>query len=754
MILAIDDLHLLDDSTVKGESTSALIFRLLMNQRLRQVHFLLASRSMPRLHITRLRLQGELEVIDEHDLAFDEQELAQYLRLARRRPADAAEIARRHRETGGWITAIALTELNPSPKSISGADGLFGFLDEEVWPLMPVVQQQFAARAAALHAIDAELCDHALERSDSSICIDDMIRRTLFVERAGSSGTTVRFHALFAGYLLSKLSPGEIRSIRQRAGEFYAARKEWLQAIQYFGEAEAWDQLALVAEEHGSELAYQGHGRLVASVLEQMHRRTQLSPALLLLLCDTTVQGGPVDLGEAILAEMPDPPEELKARKALLELRIAHIAGRHLEAVAIAREELEQGRASPREEALLHRSAGTALRSLGRYDDAEQHFMHALHGLEALHEWAEAAYVKRHIGIISYQQGEWDKAERFLSESVAMLRQVGRLDYLPSALNHLANVYIEFERFDEALQMVLEARDLMRAQDDHYYTADICSALGVVYRCLGDMQRAVDAFHEGAGIAVRIGYRPMEQLTLLQQAMALAEMGRFDDAEQCLARAAGEPSSREVAILKLLVDCRFAWLKRDFQQVREVSERLLALVEESGNLHYQRGGRLFRLGALAALDAPAAEVHQAATEFVRTSRPRRAAWTYADVVSAVKPAVASHPDPAVRDHEVWTAGLKTTGPVAAAPGATRHPNSLEVSVLQPSLRIAVDGRVRTGGWGRALDLLLYLVHCPEGGTALQISQSLWSSQSGGQATQRRFHTMAAALRRALGKDLI
>jgi two-component SAPR family response regulator len=78
-----------------------------------------------------------------------------------------------------------------------------------------------------------------------------------------------------------------------------------------------------------------------------------------------------------------------------------------------------------------------------------------------------------------------------------------------------------------------------------------------------------------------------------------------------------------------------------------------------------------------------------------------------------------------------------------------------VDVLQRALRVEVDGVLFKHGWQRALDLFLYLVHNPAGGTASGIAADLWGTEERRDLTiQKRFHSMVSGLRQTLGEEVI
>lgn len=86
------------------------------------------------------------------------------------------------------------------------------------------------------------------------------------------------------------------------------------------------------------------------------------------------------------------------------------------------------------------------------------------------------------LGINYYYTGDFDKAQKYVAQSVAMLRDAGHLDEYAIALSNLSGLYTMMGKTDEALMMLREAERLLREQG-------ALSVLKNVYNILGSTHR-------------------------------------------------------------------------------------------------------------------------------------------------------------------------------------------------------------------------------------------------------------------------
>jgi ATP/maltotriose-dependent transcriptional regulator MalT len=765
LVIVLDDFHVVDAVEPAGYSVQDFVWALATHPDLEHVHLVLLSRTAPAIRSSKLKLEGQMDGFDQEELEFTTEEVRAYLEATRGASVSLSEAESCRVLTGGWIAGLVLAEA-AGPKSTAKAprpaDSLAQYLDEEVMPTLPLELRQFAVEAAALTEMSQELCNYALNRHDSAQLLRKLESRNLFLQRLpGDDELHFRFHALFRDYLASKLASDRRRAIEQKAGQYYATRGDWLRAVTYTRNAEAWDGLRQILLERGRWLIGAGHFAVVRQLLTDLSQHADVDEALLLIYAEALVLASEPELAEQALRRLNEEAGSDPGQVAMLRARIARVTGKNEEAIRIAEQQLASGKFTIEQEPMLHRVAGVAHTFLGRYEEAEAHHKQALKRFQALGNLVDAAYSKSDLGLIADRQARFGLAEEYHREALRTFRKHGRTDHLPMALNNLASVLVESGRQTEALDLLLEARTIVEHTGDLYWRAYVNQSLGETYRALGRLDAAAEAFQASAAAAWDAGATQPEQLSNLWLAMVNAERGERRAAGAILANLREQPAcSALVTILDDLVNLRLAWLDGERGGMRALAERLLLRSQELRQPRFLSFARLFLLASLAS-EADAAVVQRIIGDFVSDAAGAEDAVQYfPDVFEAARQALARHRLQLAEDAaQAWSKlaahasrqQFATVGPAETK----RYPASLEVLALQPALRILIDGKPYTGGWYGALDLFLYLVHHPEGDVASKIALDLWGeSDASDRALQQRFQSKVAFLRRILGPGAI
>ena len=214
-ILVLDDYHVVDDQPEIG----ALVERLIM-QAPPQLHLLLSSRQWPQLaSLPILQARGELFVVEEHDLAFTQDEVATLFEVDDDDHATVSQAAQVSEQTGGWPIALQMmwqsaqsrtdeerrkAQDGGAPASALGAaspsqDVLFAYLAQEVLAAQPDEIQSFLLRTSVLAELAPATCDRVLGVSESAERLRGLYRRGLFLTAIGAD--QYRYHPLFHAFL-------------------------------------------------------------------------------------------------------------------------------------------------------------------------------------------------------------------------------------------------------------------------------------------------------------------------------------------------------------------------------------------------------------------------------------------------------------------------------------------------------------------------------------------------------------------------
>ncbi len=227
--LVLDDLQTVRDSECLASLRYA-IERLPSTARL-----VVITRADPALELGRLRGRGALSEVRARELAFTAGEARELLVDRGELDLDDDQIEVLLKRTEGWPAALYLAAL--WLRSVEDRDRAvheFGgghrhvaeYLSHEVLASLDAGRRSFLLRAAVLGSFTAELCDAALDRSDSAAVLAELEESGMFVlslERR----EWFRVHALFAEFATAQLGavePTVPQTIHRRAAEWLRGR--------------------------------------------------------------------------------------------------------------------------------------------------------------------------------------------------------------------------------------------------------------------------------------------------------------------------------------------------------------------------------------------------------------------------------------------------------------------------------------------------------------------------------------------------
>ncbi|HMN28112.1 MAG TPA: hypothetical protein PKE45_08150 [Caldilineaceae bacterium] len=233
LILALDDLHLVEDAAIY-----AFLTRLIQHMA-NQLHLVLITRVDPPLPLNRWRAQGHLNELRLHDLCFNLAETTTFLHAnLDQRPTDAM-VATLYERTEGWVVGLRLvvlalrgqTEYAEFAANIASASSryILDYLVDDVLDQQTPSVQKFLICTAILTRFSAGLCAAVAEMDDASAQrhINDVARANLFLIELTSPDHWYRYHHQFQDMLLSRLherySSQAIATLHRQAATWLAA---------------------------------------------------------------------------------------------------------------------------------------------------------------------------------------------------------------------------------------------------------------------------------------------------------------------------------------------------------------------------------------------------------------------------------------------------------------------------------------------------------------------------------------------------
>ncbi|HMG41166.1 MAG TPA: BTAD domain-containing putative transcriptional regulator [Acidimicrobiales bacterium] len=249
--LLLDDVHV-----VAPESSGAAVLAALLDRLPRNGHLVLSGRSAAPVALARAEVQGDVLRLSEAELSFTDGELAEF---AVRRGVPLGPLA----SCGGWP---AFAELTATASAAGGTDEVEdAYVWEEVLSGLAVDHRHQLALLAQLGDFDDELAAAALG------CDVDVGRLTADLPLVSrTAGGTWSIHALYRSFLADGVDPDDVAAARRRAGLALASEGDTVAAVALLADAAAWDDVTRVVVEALGAARPPVPGDVVATWLERL----------------------------------------------------------------------------------------------------------------------------------------------------------------------------------------------------------------------------------------------------------------------------------------------------------------------------------------------------------------------------------------------------------------------------------------------------------------------------------------------------
>lgn len=291
LVIVLDDFHALDGERMR-QSFGSLAERLPS-----QVHIVITSRHEPDIALHRLRARGLLLEISQDDLRFSPQEVKSFLNDSERLSIDGGAADALHERTEGWAAGVQLAAISMRTgrsvdevlREFTGENRyLFSYFAEETLRGLPESTREFLTQTSVLERMNGPLCDLVTDRSDSSLILEDLAQRNLFVVRLDEQNHWYRYHHLFSEFLRSQAEnefSDLLPEIHLKVSEWYESEGLIEQAVSSAIAGEHFDRARRLSDSVADELMAQGRmAQVISWSMRMPDEVVRESPSLLMTI--------------------------------------------------------------------------------------------------------------------------------------------------------------------------------------------------------------------------------------------------------------------------------------------------------------------------------------------------------------------------------------------------------------------------------------------------------------------------------------
>jgi LuxR family maltose regulon positive regulatory protein len=465
VVLVIDDVHMLADSEVLPG------LALLIHHAPASLRLILCGRSVPGLHLAKMRLSGDLSELQAADLACTAQEAEAYfdaLGLA----AGAAKRDSLMRETEGWMAGPRLAALVAARDGDLNVDAIAAdpivadYMRDEVLDRQQPEVRQFLRRTSVAERLTPGLADWLTAGSEGARILDQLDRENSFVFRDHDG--RYRYHPFLRQVLLGELHremPGEASGLFARAARWAAGHGDVIEAVRYAAEAGQWDQVSRVLTEAGLAGALPDRAAEFEAELGRLPAERRGDPAVAAALAMVRLCRGDPESAEAYIGLAAIGLEESTPDRLVIELWLAMmrlIRQPDAEAIVACRSLAEKARASAGTQSehqalgLLWLALGTVLLCRWEVADCACALTSAHHQLTAAGTGALALRARGWLALSAALSGDLAAAAALSTG----LRDLVPVDPAAGCLAMIAAAQVAVERDDLLLaQQLLDDAD-------------------------------------------------------------------------------------------------------------------------------------------------------------------------------------------------------------------------------------------------------------------------------------------------------
>jgi tetratricopeptide (TPR) repeat protein len=180
--------------------------------------------------------------------------------------------------------------------------------------------------------------------------------------------------------------------------------------------------------------------------------------------------------------------------------------------------------------ATIYHQLGMVAQDRGNWDEAEQWYQQCLAILEELGDRPGMASSYHQLGMVAQLRGNWDEAERWYQKSLAMKEELGNRPGTANSYHQLGMVAQLRGNWDEAERWYGQSLTIREELGNRPGMADSYHQLGVVAQLRGNWDEAERWYGQSLTILEELGNRPGMAMSYGRRGLLAEDRGQTEDA--------------------------------------------------------------------------------------------------------------------------------------------------------------------------------------------------------------------------------
>lgn len=166
----------------------------------------------------------------------------------------------------------------------------------------------------------------------------------------------------------------------------------------------------------------------------------------------------------------------------------------------------------------------------GQFNEASKHLFTALRLTEEHHLTNLKGSVLTNIGLLFFNQNDWDKSIQYYQQSVEIHKETDDLNGLALVYNNLGISYYYKNMLDSVLVNFERSLEMYVKLDNKLGQTRPLSNIGEIYYIKGDYDKAFEYFNRSLNLEKELGYKSGYAISLLEIGNLYAELEEFSRA--------------------------------------------------------------------------------------------------------------------------------------------------------------------------------------------------------------------------------
>ncbi len=523
-IVVLDDYHLLQSSPKIDQFLSDFIQRADEN-----CHIAITSRKLLTLPDLPLMVaRSQVGGLSADELAFQHDEILKLYNQTFRRSITSAQAKELARSTEGWITGLLLTS-----KTLRGGMGgkervartsgigLYEYLAQQVLEQQPQTVQEFLLNSSILEEFNAAMCAAVIgealgQDADWAKLMNHIVQNNLFYIPVGEESLWLRYHHLFRDFLQNAIRtqrPDDARKLQTALADHYKKQGDFERVFAIYQKLDDKDGIADLIREKGSDYLAKGKVQKLSEWLGEIPDGLFRNDAVLLSLrASVEVNRGQLQQGCDLLSDVVELCEKenndrLLADNLIRRSAALRVLGQYEAATTDAQRAIDitnknHALRSLYSEAL--RAKGITLYQQGKLQDGLIFLEKAMQICEANGRDEDRARILVETGAIYETLGQYARAEKAYSDSLAYWQSVGDSTWQPILLNNLGVLQHSKGDFENSFYNLEKSMHYSQETGNQRMEGYALASIGDLYRDLNALEEAIDAYQKALEIALII----------------------------------------------------------------------------------------------------------------------------------------------------------------------------------------------------------------------------------------------------------